>query len=37
MMDEEYFAKLIWLKDTEIITEKEFENFKKDFEFRKLF
>lgn len=34
--DEEYIPRLQWLKENEIITKKEFENLKKDFEIDRL-
>lgn len=34
--DEEYLARLNWLKETEMITEEEFENYKIDLEIKRL-
>jgi hypothetical protein len=36
VLGEEYLARVIWLKENEIITRVEFENLKNDFELRKL-
>ncbi len=36
VIDEEYMSRLQWLKDSEVITKREFEYYKKEFELKRL-